>query len=81
MIPRDSRPIKDKGYQRSVITELVNYLNESGYPHNVTPKILTQPTNKDFQEIFKFLYTRLEPDYDFQKKLDDEIPSLLRTMR
>jgi len=81
MNQRDSRPIKDKSYQRGVVNELVNYLNQSGYQHNVTTKTLTQPTNKDFQEIFKYLYHKLEPEFDFQKKPEDEVPALLKTMR
>ncbi|GJJ77915.1 kinetochore protein NDC80 [Entomortierella parvispora] len=81
MNQRDNRPIKDKSYQRSMVNDLVNYLNQSGYQHNVTTKTLTQPTNKDFQEIFKYLYHKLEPDFDFQKKPEDEVPALLKTMR
>ena len=81
MNQRDNRPIKDKNYQRGMITDIVNYLTQSGYPSNVTARTLTQPANKDFQDIFKYLYYKLEPHFDFQKKLEDEVPILLKTMR
>ncbi|KAF8976298.1 kinetochore-associated Ndc80 complex subunit ndc80 [Entomortierella lignicola] len=78
---RDPRPVKDKAYQRNLIHNIVNFLSQSGYPNNITTKNLTQPSNKDFQDIFKFMYLKLEPGYDFQKKFEDEVPVLLKTMR
>ncbi|KAF8936374.1 kinetochore-associated Ndc80 complex subunit ndc80 [Dissophora ornata] len=78
---RDPRPVKDKAFQRSLIHNLVNFLTQAGYPHAISAKNLTQPTNKDFQDIFKFLYLKLEPGYDFQRKFEDDVPVLLRTMR
>ncbi|KAF9586697.1 kinetochore-associated Ndc80 complex subunit ndc80 [Lunasporangiospora selenospora] len=78
---RDPRPVKDKSYQRTLIHNLLNFLTQVGYPHPITVKTLTQPTNKDFQDIFKFLYLRLEPGYDFQKKFEDEVPVLLKAMK
>ncbi|KAK3843343.1 MAG: HEC/Ndc80p family-domain-containing protein [Linnemannia gamsii] len=78
---RDPRAVKDKGFQRSLVHNIVNFLQQSGYPHAITTKSLTLPTNKDFQDIFKFLYLKLEPGYEFQKKFEDEVPVLLKTMR
>ncbi|KAF9109630.1 kinetochore-associated Ndc80 complex subunit ndc80 [Mortierella sp. AM989] len=78
---RDPRPVRDKAYQRNLIHSLVAFLTQSGYPHVITTKNLTQPSNKDFQDIFKFMYLKLEPGYDFQKKFEDEVHVLIRTMR
>lgn len=78
---RDPRPVKDKGFQKNLILSIVNFLSQAGYPHAITNKNLTQPTNKDFQDIFKFLYLKLDPGYEFQKKFEDEVPVLLKTMR
>ncbi|KAG9066178.1 kinetochore-associated Ndc80 complex subunit ndc80 [Linnemannia hyalina] len=78
---RDPRPVKDKGFQRNLVLHIVNFLTQTGYPHVITNKNLTQPTNKDFQDIFKFLYLKLEPRYEFQKKFEEEVPILLKTMR
>ncbi|KAG0262704.1 autophagy protein [Mortierella polycephala] len=71
---RDPRPVKDKGFQRALIHHIVNFLTQSGYSQAVTTKNLIQPTNKDFHDLFKYLYLKLEPRYDFQKKLEDEVP-------
>ncbi|ORZ19259.1 HEC/Ndc80p family-domain-containing protein [Lobosporangium transversale] len=78
---RDPRPVKDKSFQRTLIHTILGYLTQSGFPQTITTKNLTHPTNKDFQDIFKFLYLRLEPGYEFQKKFEDEVPMLLKTMR
>ncbi|CAO3569908.1 unnamed protein product [Mortierella alpina] len=78
---KDPRPIKDKAFQRSLVHSIVDYLTQNGYPNNITPKNLMQPTNKDFQDVFKFLYQKLEPRYLFQKKFEDEVPVLMKTMR
>ncbi|KAF9933118.1 autophagy protein [Mortierella alpina] len=78
---RDPRPIKDKAFQRSLVHSIVDYLTQNGYPNTITPKNLMQPTNKDFQDVFKFLYQKLEPRYLFQKKFEDEVPVLMKTMR
>jgi kinetochore protein NDC80 len=78
---RDPRPIKDKAFQRTLIHNLVNFLIQSGFQYALTTKNLYQPTNKIFQDIFKFLYLKLEPGHEFQKKFEDEVPSLLTIMR
>ncbi|KAF9961735.1 kinetochore-associated Ndc80 complex subunit ndc80 [Mortierella alpina] len=78
---KDPRPIKDKAFQRSLVHSIVDYLTQNGYPNTITPKNLMQPTNKDFQDVFKFLYQKLEPRYLFQKKFEDEVPVLMKTMR
>ncbi|KAF9574844.1 autophagy protein [Mortierella alpina] len=78
---KDPRPIKDKAFQRSLVHSIVDYLTQNGYPNSITPKNLMQPTNKDFQDVFKFLYQKLEPRYIFQKKFEDEVPVLMKTMR
>ncbi|KAF9342935.1 kinetochore-associated Ndc80 complex subunit ndc80, partial [Mortierella sp. NVP85] len=77
---RDPRPIKDKAFQRTLIHNLVNFLIQSGFQYVITTKNLYQPTNKIFQDIFKFLYLKLEPGHEFQKKFEDEVPSLLTIM-
>ncbi|KAF9178314.1 autophagy protein [Haplosporangium sp. Z 767] len=78
---RDPRPVKDKGFQRALIHHIVNFLTQSGYSQAITAKNLIQPTNKDFHDLFKYLYLKLEPRYDFQRKLEDEVPVLMKTMR
>lgn len=78
---KDPRPIREKSYQLDVIKNLIDFLVKSGYPHPISQKILTAPSAKDFQNIFKFLYAQLDPGYDFGKKFEDEVPIVMKGLR
>lgn len=78
---KDPRNIRDKSYQNSCIRDLIKFLAESGYDKPISQKILTAPSVKDFQHIFKFLYSFIDPDYRFEKKFEDEVPLLLKGLR
>lgn len=78
---KDPRPVRDKAYQSSCTEALVKFLIRVGYPHPISQKVLVAPTAKDFQQIFKFLYSHLDPTYDFGKKFEEEVPTLMKGIR
>ena len=78
---KDPRPIREKPYQLEVIKNLIGFLAKSGYPHPISQKILTAPSAKDFQNIFKFLYAQLDPGYDWGKKFEEEVPVVMKGLR
>ncbi|KAI8900481.1 HEC/Ndc80p family-domain-containing protein [Globomyces pollinis-pini] len=80
-IMKDPRPIKEKRWQTAAIQKLVSFLINSGYPHPVAPKTLASPSSKDFQQIFKFLYSHLDPYFEFLKKFEEEVPVILKSLR
>ena len=49
--------------------------------HTITPKMMTSPTQKDFNVTFQFLYKCIDPAYRFQKSMENEIPPLLKQLR
>lgn len=63
------------------IKNLIGFLAKSGYDKPISQKILTAPSTKDFQQIFKFLYAKIDPTYEFGKKFEDEVPGLLKGIR
>lgn len=79
--PKDPRPIRDKSFQLESIKTLVDFLAKAGYDRPISAKILTAPSSKDFQQIFKFLYLMIDPTYDFGKKFEEEVPSLIKAIR
>lgn len=81
MIAKDPRNVRDKSYQIACIKTLVQFLIESNYPQQISPKLLSSPTAKDFQCIFKFLYQQIDPTYVFTKKIEEEIPVILKSLR
>lgn len=78
---KDPRPIRDKAFQLEIIKNLINFLVRAGFPYPISQKILTAPSAKDFQNIFKFLYAQLDPTYDFGKKFEEEVPILMKGLR
>lgn len=80
---KDPRPIRDKQWQYAAIRNLIHFLLSSGYDRPISPKILTSPTTKDFQLIFKFLYNKLDEGYDWTtgKKFEDDVVTLLRGLK
>ncbi|KAJ1722296.1 kinetochore-associated Ndc80 complex subunit ndc80 [Coemansia erecta] len=78
---KDPRPIKDRSFLLNAQNRIMSCLSSRGYSGILTPKTLVTPTVKDFQTIFRFLYTQLDPRYSFTKKFVDEALSVLRGIR
>lgn len=78
---KDPRPIREKSFQLNAIKALIEYLSVNGFDQQISTKILSAPSSKDFQNIFKFLYGRIDPTYDFGKKFEDEVPIILKSIK
>jgi kinetochore protein NDC80 len=61
-----------------MIRQLVHYLTTHGFGMAVTPKMLAQPSNKDFTNIISFLFTQLDPNFKFTGKFEEEVTSMFR---
>jgi kinetochore protein NDC80 len=81
---KDTRPIKDKSWQKKARDDIFEFLEQHGYPYMMPERALIGPTTKEFQDIFRFLFnkfdnrestTSLAPN----KKFEDEVPILLRS--
>jgi kinetochore protein NDC80 len=81
-IMKDPRNIRDKQWMMAAIRNLVKFLAEAGYDRNISPKIFVSPSAKDFQNIFKYLYAKLDPSFDWKnKKFEEEVPVLLKGLK
>lgn len=84
-LPKDPRPLRDRNYQARISQELLEYLTHNNFEmemkHSLTEKSLKSPTQKDFNQIFQWLYRRLDPGYRFQKGIDAEVPPILKQLR
>lgn len=82
---RDPRPLKDRSFQAKIAQEIHEYLLTNGFEleagHSLTPTALKSPTQKDFTIIFQWLYHRLDPNYRFQKPIEQEAPPILKALR
>ena len=84
-VPRDPRPLKDRGYQAKIGQELLDYLTQNNFElemkHSLGQNTMKSPTQKDFNYIFQWLYHRIDPAYRFQKNIDNEVPPILKQLR
>ena len=84
-VPHDKRSLRDRGVQNRLAAELEEYLTQNGFSmethHPLGPNTLKSPTGKDFNFIFQWLYRRIDPSYQFQKSIDNEVPAILKQLR
>lgn len=80
----DARPLRDKPFQSTIQQEIYDYLITHKFElemnHSITLRSLKQPTQKDFILIFRFLYNKIDPYYDFQRLIELEIYSILKSL-
>jgi len=77
----DPRPVSDRAYMQQCIRNLICFLSEHGFDQAISPKLLSTPTSKDFQHILWFLVRQIDPSFTFEKRFEDEVPLLLKTLR
>jgi kinetochore protein NDC80 len=80
-VQKDPRPVRDKTFVANCQRNILEYLVSANYPIPISLKILQTPTQKDFALMFKFLYNRMDPNYAFEKKLDDEVINCLKALK
>lgn len=80
----DPRPLRDKKYQELILKEIIRYLVDNKFELKtniaLTENILKLPTQKNFNAIFQFLYTQIDPSYVFIKPVEQEITGLLKIL-
>ncbi|KAK3076490.1 hypothetical protein LTS18_012869, partial [Coniosporium uncinatum] len=84
-LPVDPRQLKSASTRAQMAQELGDYLTQNNFEmethHSLTNKSLSSPTQKDFNMMFQWLYRRLDPNYKFQKTIDQELPPILKQLR
>lgn len=84
-IPEDPRPLRNGGYQTKIGQELLDYMAANNFEmemkHMLTQTTIKSPTQKDFVMMFQWLYKRIDPNYRFQKSIDQEVPPILAQLR
>lgn len=77
----EPRPVKDKGYQTDVIHLLIEYLTENNYDRKISQQILMSPSGKDFFSICEFLFRRIDPSFSYEKKPEEEVPQMFKSLK
>ncbi|KYK54887.1 putative kinetochore protein NDC80 [Drechmeria coniospora] len=84
-VPRDPRPLKDRSFQARIGQELLEYMARNDFEaemnHALSPNAIKSPTQKDFNNMFQWLYHRIDPSHRFLKNIDQEVPPILKQLR
>eukprot|EP01138_Halocafeteria_seosinensis_P010526 gb/GECG01010746.1/.p1 GENE.gb/GECG01010746.1/~~gb/GECG01010746.1/.p1 ORF type:complete len:630 (+),score=140.41 gb/GECG01010746.1/:1-1890(+) len=75
----DPRPLNNKQYQQEEIRALITFLINNDFQERISTKILTQPTARDFQQIVKFLFKLIDPNY-VPGKVEDDVPAVFKAL-
>lgn len=74
----DTRNIGDKAFMNASIRALIFHLTKHGFDHAISPKILTRPAVKDFNNIVMFLFKQLDPNFQCTGKFEDEVVTVFK---
>ena len=74
----DPRNISDKQFMNNSIRTLVDYLTRHNFDHAISPKILTRPAVKDFNNIVMFLFKQIDANYQSTGKFEDEVVTVFK---
>ncbi len=77
----DPRNITDKRFIHGSIRSLIDYLTMHNYDNSISPKILTNPSTKDFNNIVQFLFRQIDPNFAYTGKYEDEVISMFKYLR
>eukprot|EP00602_Paraphysomonas_sp_CaronLab_P003663 CAMPEP_0185030192 /NCGR_PEP_ID=MMETSP1103-20130426/16992_1 /TAXON_ID=36769 /ORGANISM="Paraphysomonas bandaiensis, Strain Caron Lab Isolate" /LENGTH=701 /DNA_ID=CAMNT_0027565207 /DNA_START=115 /DNA_END=2223 /DNA_ORIENTATION=- len=77
----DPRNISDKRFVPTSIRTLIEFLTAHNYDHAISPKILTSPSGKDFNNIVQFLFRLIDPNLSCPGKFEDEVIAMFKQLR
>jgi kinetochore protein NDC80 len=77
----DPRNITDKNFIGTSVRILLDYLTEHNYPQVISPKILTRPSSKDFNNIILFLFLQIDPNFKLTGKFEDEVIAMFKQLK
>lgn len=79
---KDPRPIRDRTFQSDCHANIQEFLARRKVQLALTPKWLSSPTQRDFQNVFRFLADELVgPGFPWGKKFEDDCLAIMRDLR
>lgn len=76
---KESRNTRDKAYKAACIENVIKFLMENAYEGQFSQKILMNPSVKEFQSIFKFIYSFIDST-PFQK-FEEDVVNILKLLK
>lgn len=79
LVQKESRNTRDKLYKASCIENIMRFLAQNEYEGSYNQKILGNPSNKEFQSIFKFVYSFIDSTPFL--KFEDDVINILKLLK
>lgn len=77
----DPRPIGDRAYTKQCVNKLSSYLRAAGFAGSgASARALSKPTQRDFEDVSRFLISRLDPSWRPERKFEDEFVDLFKML-
>ncbi|KAI5150244.1 kinetochore protein NDC80 [Enteropsectra breve] len=76
---KSGRNVREKAYKSSCAENIVDFLQKNNYEGTATVKMLLNPSNKEFQLIFKFVYSFI--DSTLFTKFEDDVINILKMIK
>lgn len=80
-VVKDTRPVKDLAFKQSCQNNIAEFLHMSRSNIPMHPKLLSSPTGKEFQDMFRHLINFLVDGFAWTKAFDSDCHQLLRDLR
>ena len=80
-LQRDTRPIRDRAFQASCQANISAYLSSHHCPIPLHPRLLTSPTLKEFQQVFRFLVQDYTDASSWTKNFENDAIAILKDLR
>lgn len=81
---KDPRPLSDKSYQQTKIREIIQFLSENNFKYEISVKLLTSPSVKEFVRVFVFIYSWINSSETYkvmiQQRPEEEVPKILKSL-
>lgn len=78
---RKPRNVRDKSHQNECINAVLDFLAAKEYDRPISVESLNNPSLKEFQAIFRFIYSHIDANADFTRKFEEEVVLFLRGIR
>lgn len=83
--PLDPRRTRAANVKAQMVQDLSEFLSQRNFEmetkHTLGPQSMTNPTGKDFEKMFQFVYHCIDPAYRFRDKFENEVIAVLKQLR
>ncbi|VDK54331.1 unnamed protein product [Anisakis simplex] len=76
---KDTRNLTNRDVQSTMHHKIMDFLIAADYPQ-LNEKFIRAPTKSEFIRMFEFILTQLDNQYQFEGKIEEEMPLLMRNL-